>query len=342
MATYQQRGSSWRVQVRVRGSSLSKTLDTHEEARTWAAGQEAKLLAGAKVRNGEAVFMTVADLFDRYAKEVSPTKRGERWEVIRLEMLQRDAAFGKSLRDFAPEDVAQWRDDRLKIVSAATVNREMNVISAVFKKAIKAWRIPLRENPVHLTERPALTLARRRRVPDREILAIRAQLGWDGVTPPKTTSQWVAWVHALAIETAMRKGEILGLSRSRVHLEHAFAQLMDGSAKDGVGQTKTGRGRDVPLSRRARELLEMAGPGDPYEPIAQVSSGSCDTLFRRAVKAAKIPDLHFHDSRREATTRIAPKVGNSMDLAKITGHTDHRQLMDYYAPSATDLAKKLD
>lgn len=341
MATYQQRGEMWRVQVRLRGTSKSATFDTHEEARAWAAREEARLLSGLKAANGQGIFITVADLFRRYADEVSVKKRGERWEVIRLERFMLDPAFRVPLRDFGPEQMADWRDGRLTQVSASSVNREMNLISGVFTTAIKDWRIGLATNPVHLTSRPKNPPARKRRTLEPEAEAVRLKLGWDGVSPPATASQWVAWCHALAIETAMRRGEVMGLTRSRVHLAAAYVVLLDGAEKDTLGQTKTGRGRDVPLSRRARELLSMVGDGAPEVPIVPIAPGTCDTLFRRAVKAAGLVNLHFHDSRREATTRIAPKVGNSMDLAKITGHRDHRQLMDYFAPDASELAKKL-
>lgn len=341
MATFEQRGAAWRAKVRVRGANLARTFDTHDEALTWARAQEAKLLAGAKVKDGQAAFMTVADLMRRYSDEVSPGKRGERWEVVRLGMMLRDASFGTALRDYGPEQVADWRDARLKIVSAATVNRELNLLSAVFTTAIKEWRIGIAANPVRLIKRPPATPARKRRVSDAEIKAIRTALGWDGLAKPSTSSQWVAWTHAFAVETAMRRGEIMGLTPRRVNLPAAYVELLDGAEKGRAGQTKTGRGRLVPLSSRARALLALVLPEDLDASIVQVTAGTADALFRRAVKAAKLDDLHFHDSRREATTRLAPKVGNPMDLAKITGHRDHRQLMDYYAPDATELAKKL-
>lgn len=342
MATFEQRGGAWRVRVRVRGQSLSATFDTREEARVWAAGQEAKLLAGAKVRDGQAAFLTPADLFDRYAEKVSPKKRGERWEVIRLEMLGRFQAFRTPLRDFGPEDLALWRDERLASVSNATVNRELNLISAVFNTAVKEWRVGLKENPVHLVQRPTNPRARKRRVSDAEVAAVRTALGWSGEAAPATLSHWVAWTHALAVETAMRKGEMLGLTWERVNLGDAYAVLLDGAEVGGEGQTKTGVGRLVPLSKRARGLFGLLPPGGAKQRVVPVHPGTFDVLFRRAVKAAGIADLHFHDARREATTRIAPKVGNVLDLARITGHSNPKQLLEYYGPSASDLAKKLD
>lgn len=160
-------------------------LRHHEEARAWAAAQEAKLLAGAKAKDGRAAFLTPADLFRRYRDEVSPKKRGGRWEAVRLDMLCRSAPFGVPLRDFGPEDVARWRDERLKSVAASSVNRELNLVSAVFTTAIKEWRVGLRENPVHLVTRPKNPRARKRRVSDAEIAAVRAQLGGTARAPPR-------------------------------------------------------------------------------------------------------------------------------------------------------------
>jgi integrase len=341
MATFEERAGAWRARVRIRGHVKYATFDTRDEARIWAARQEAKLLAAEKAGTGESAFLKVSDLMRRYAEEVSPKKRGERWEVIRLTRMMQEKPFNLSLRDFGPDQVADWRDARLTEVSGSSVNRELNLLSGVFTVAIKEWRIGLKANPVHLTSRPPNPPARSRRVSEAEMKAIHTALGWDGVTPPQTSSQWVAWVHAMAIETTMRSGEIMELTRARVSLESAIAVLLHGKAVGVAGQTKTGKGRNVPLSRRAVALVAMTGEGEPNAPIVPIAKGTRDTLFRRAVKAAGLVDMHFHDSRREATTRIAPKVGNPMDLAKITGHRDHRQLMDYYAPDAAELAMKL-
>ena len=74
----------------------------------------------------------------------------------------------------------------------------------------------------------------------------------------------------------------------------------------------------------------------------EIDSLQVDALFRKAKKKALIGDLHFHDTRREATTRLA-KILDVMELARITGHTELRILQAaYYAPKVEDLASKLD
>jgi integrase len=54
-----------------------------------------------------------------------------------------------------------------------------------------------------------------------------------------------------------------------------------------------------------------------------------------------IVDLHWHDTRHTAITRLAKKL-NVLELARIVGHKDLRNLQIYYNESAEELAKKLD
>ncbi|MEM7522984.1 MAG: hypothetical protein AAF360_04330 [Pseudomonadota bacterium] len=68
----------------------AKTFRTKIEARDWAAREEYLLSEGAVVSTH-----TVRAAFERYAREVSPTKRGERWDAIRLENFGRDKIADK-------------------------------------------------------------------------------------------------------------------------------------------------------------------------------------------------------------------------------------------------------
>ncbi len=58
--------------------------------------------------------MLLADVFNRYANEVSPTRRGERWEVIRLKKLARDDLAKLVIASITARDIAEWRDRRLQ------------------------------------------------------------------------------------------------------------------------------------------------------------------------------------------------------------------------------------
>jgi len=333
MATYRKRGAAWQVQVRRAGQQVSATFDRRQDAERWAAKTEAALLGGQDAQDArKAQSLTVAGLLERYAREVSPLKRGARWEALRVRMLVRDfPAFVVPVAEFQARQAAEWRDARLRQVSAYTVNRELNLVSAVFQHAMKEWMV-VEANPVRAIRRPQEPRPRSRRVTDEERAVISGKLGWDEVTTPNTSSRWVAWAFALAIETAMRKGEILSLRRKDVHLDRKMVHLPS---------TKNGDSRDVPLSSRARELLALVPAGEAERRLVPVSSGVVDALFRRARTAAGLPDLRFHDSRREAYTTLAKKLP-MLDLMVAAGHRSPRSVRTYYAPDITEMADRLD
>jgi integrase len=101
--------------------------------------------------------------------------------------------------------------------------------------------------------------------------------------------------------------------------------------------TKNGDSREVPLSLRAREILALLPRTDP---VFGLESAQRDALFRKARDRAKIPNLHFHDSRSEAIWRLSKKL-DVMELARVIGHRDLRSLLIYFNASADSLADKL-
>ncbi|GBQ69524.1 phage DNA recombinase [Ameyamaea chiangmaiensis NBRC 103196] len=317
-----------------KGQRVNATFDTRQEAEEWALQAEAAIIAGQKVATVVPVRVgqTIADLLQRYSREVSVSKRGARWEHLRIGTLCREPTFCLPVHEFGPEALAGWRDQRLKVVAASTVNRDLNLISAVITHAIKEWRAPIAANPVHLIQRPRNPRARKRRVSMDERRAIAAALGWDMASEPGTRMQWTAFAFFVALETAMRKGEVLSLRWQDVDLERRVAHL---------SITKNGDERDVPLSSEAVALFRLLTRGEGSRRIVRVESGTLDQFFRRARDKAGLPDLHFHDSRREAATQFSKKLSNVLELSAVTGHRSLNILRDYYRPDPTDLAKKL-
>lgn len=339
MATLQKRKKSWRVQVRRKGKTVSATFDTKAEAEAWAITTESKIIEGIApevIANEPAVpeAVTAAATLKRYAAEVSPNKRGGRWEQIRLQMLvRRYPLFQRPITSITGPDIAEWRDTRLVKVSASTVNRELCLISTVFTQAMKEWRLGLTANPCSLVTKPRKPRPRTQRVSIAERKKIIEQLGWDGQSEPENSSQWVAFAFYLALETAMRKGEILSLRWADIDFDARHAHL---------DMTKNGDERDVPLSKAAATLLRIVKKRNPAAPVVPVQTGHFDKLFREAKRDAGLSHIHFHDSRREAASTMAPKLSNVLELAAITGHKSLSMLQVYYRPKAADLAARLD
>lgn len=310
---------SWRVQVRRRGVEETRTFRTKARAREWGIQVEAGI-AGESRPLGKH---TVLDALRRYATEESPKKRGGRWESIRLRALEReplDALVRLPLAHVAEDHVAAWRDRRLKEVGPSTVRREMNLLAAVFELARREWKW-IKANPFRDVRKPAEPPARRRGVKASELAALRARAA-------SPAEREIVLGFELGIETGMRAGEMWGLAPDQ----------FDGSVAH-LDMTKNGDSRDVALSPRALEIVaDLLADGRPM--LFSVSNAVRDVLFRRLRDAAGIPDLHFHDSRSEAVSRLSKKL-RVQDLADQIGHRDLNSLMFYYKPSAADRATQL-
>lgn len=336
MPTYRKRGKRWQAIVRVVGHDEEyRTFPTRAEAKGWGEDREDEIRRGVKAG---VTGKTVADAMDRYAADVAPTHKGERWETLRLGKLKRDTALSSvRLDDLTGAHIASWRDRRLKDVKAASVRREWGLLRSVFEVARREWGW-MASNPMAEVKRPEPPAHRDRRISDDEAQRIRSALGWDRDTVPVANlSQQVAVMFLLAIETAMRAGELSGLTWSTVDLERKFARLP---------KTKNGTAREVALSKRAVELFgflprESSGPlSKGSGPCFTVTPGTRDALFRRTRRAAGLDDLHFHDTRHEAITRLAKKL-DVLDLARMVGHRDLRSLQIYYNATASEIAERL-
>ena len=328
MGTIRKRGKRWQAMVRLVGHSPeSRSFPTRALAAGWVDEREEALRSGRPGGHGR----TVGDAMRHYAEHVSPLHRGERWERVRLARMGRDDLAGLSIDAVTAADIARWRDRRLADVSAGSVLREWSLLRSVFEVAAVdlGWR---RDNPMRGARKPSAPAHRDRRISDDEIERLRLALGWpsDDV-PVRTLSQQVAVMLLLAIETAMRAGEMHGLDWSRVDLRARYARLL---------ATKNGTARDVPLSTRAVQLLAGLGP-QSSGPVFMVAPGSRDALFRKARSAARIEGLTFHDTRHEAITRLARRL-DVLDLARMVGHRDLGSLRVYYNATATEIAARLD
>lgn len=335
MASYAKRTNGWRAQVAIQGVRESKVFSTKAEAVAWATARETEIRAGKAT--GIQPGRTVGDAFDRYEKEVSITKRGYRFESLRLAAIGNWEISGKKFREMrlseaTSEVLGKWRDDRLNNdkMSGSTVNRELNLLSNVFAIAAKEWKW-ISASPTTGVRRPKESEPRDRLYTDDEIERICFALGFDlGETAhAETISQRIAVAYLFAIETAMRAGEICGL----------MPQDISGQVAT-LTETKNGTKRRVPLSKRAVELLDLLPDAEKGSTLFGVTTKSLDALFRKARSRAGIDDATFHDTRHLAITRLAKKL-NVLELARMVGHRDLRQLQVYYNETAEAIASKL-
>ncbi|MEM6603500.1 MAG: site-specific integrase [Pseudomonadota bacterium] len=325
MAAIRKVRDKWLAEVRSKGFYKSKTFYSKIEAQSWSVDVERQI----GKREGMPTTYTLADAFKKYADEVSPSKKGARWEIIRLKHMAKYPVSDVRLEVLRAQDIQNWIECRVNEVSNSTVNREVNLISAVVTTARKKWKWHSGD-PMKDIERPKNPPPRNRRISDVEISKTLESLNYKEDAPIITKTQQIAVAFLFALETAMRQGEIFGMMWENIYLDKFFVYLPD---------TKNGTSRDVPLSRRAVALLHKLHP-DREGPVFTIRKATASALFLRNIKEAEIKNLTFHDTRHEALTRLARKI-DVLDLARMVGHNDPRSLMIYYNPTATEIAERL-
>jgi integrase len=324
--TYLKRGDSIRAQIQIDGVRKTKTFKTKLEAERWVAKQ---LISEPPTKKSTHTF---GELCERYEEEVARNKKGYVWEKKRLRYLERHfpSLWNTLCDDFTLQTIDAWIAVRLEKVMASSVNRDLNLISYIFACG-RRWKMTNAE-PFKDIERPKNPEPRDRRITVDEIDAIALVLGYSETDPVINKKQRTCLAFLLAIETAMRLGEICKLQWTNVSLEKRVITIPGAI-------TKTGITRKVPLSAEAiRWIRRLEGQNEPV--MLGVAPDTAGTYFREAVIRAGIEDLHFHDSRHEATTRLAKKL-HVLDLARVTGHRDIKQLQTYYNRDAEELADLL-
>ncbi|KAB8168479.1 tyrosine-type recombinase/integrase [Lysobacter maris] len=357
MAQITKRGElQWRARVRVKGyPEQSRTFMYREDADRWARAVERELETSGFVDRREAEKTSLRAVLERYQREVTPGKKSAEIEKVKIRVLLRDPVLPNlKMSAISSAAVAAWRDRRLAEVSAGTVIRELGILSAALNHARREWGIHV-ENPIRYVKRPPTPRSRDRRLTAEEESYLLAALEQAPRKPNGTFGKggsrnpWIAPLIQLAIETAMRRGELLALDWRHVDLRRRTAHLPE---------TKNGDARTVPLSSRAVEILKdlpRAFSGNVFPTtamavklgFARAIKRAQETYLRDCQKARRPPspgfleDVHFHDLRHEAASRMADKLANVLELSAVTGHRDLRMLKRYYHPRAEDLAKKL-
>lgn len=342
MASFYKRGGyQWEARIRRRGfPTIGRTFETKSEAQIWAIQTEAEMQRGSFVIRNPAEDLSMRDLIERFTKEVSPSHKGHKKEVSRMLHTAKCRVWETHVANLKPADIASWRDQRLKEVAPATVLREMGDLALVLNHAMKEWGIVLAINPLKNVKRPKVSNARERRLKlavhhdnfsksEEQILLAACSTNTRALN--RCRVGWLKPMVELAIETAMRRGELLRLEWAHVDLGTAVAYLPD---------TKNGEPRHVPLTPKAVEIFRSLKRGDSPR-VFDVSENAFKLAWQRALKRSGLKDLHFHDLRHEAASRLAEKLSNILELSSVTGHKDIRMLKRYYHPRAEDLAKKL-
>ncbi|MGH8832637.1 MAG: site-specific integrase [Polaromonas sp.] len=341
MAALEQRESGyWQVKVRRKGwPSQSKTFRTKTEAEMWARQIESEMDRGAFVSRAAAERTTVEHLAKTFREGYAPKHyRGAAWKHKLDRLVERLGKY--SLAALTPEVIGRYRDHRLKDpdprfkkdpmtaprVSGSTVKTELDLLSKLLNVAEKEFGIHLANgNPVRSIQKPASGKGRERRLSADQWTALE-------VSCKASRNQWLLPALLLAVETAMRQGELLGMRWERLDTAQRFVLLP---------HTKNGEARAAPLSSRAVAILEGL-PRHISGRVVPLEKQTLYSAFKAAVSRAKIKDFTWHDLRHEALSRLAERGDLSvLELAAVSGHKTLQMLKRYTHLQAAKLAQKL-
>lgn len=327
MASYTKRGEGqWQAKVRKKGYPVqTKTFRNKSLAQKWATQVEAQMDNKLFISSSLAEAYTFSDLAERYISEVLPSKKS----AIKMESMIRGMCsyLGQySAIRLKPDVLADYRDTRLKTVKPQTVRKDLLCIKRMLDIASKEWGIYLPHgNPVDMiTVPPQPKRGRERRLEPGELgrlLNAAKEYGGEMFT-----------IISFAIETAMRRGEIVNLRWENVDRAKKVVLLLD---------TKNGENRVVPLSPAALNTLGTITEKLDGK-VFSMRADSITTAFDRCCKRSGIKNLRFHDLRHEATSRLFEMGFSLMEVSSITGHNDLSMLKRYTHLKAEDLVQKLE
>ena len=323
MGCVRKRGKSWNAQVRIAGwRSFTKSFKSKADAKLWIDALERKLHSAPIPDIPIDRKITLGELLIKYADKVSPSHKGCVAETCRLKSIARRWIGELDIRYLTKQHFIQYRDDRITVVTGSSVGSELALMKRVLDTAVKKWGYGIPYNPIRDIEFPKGSTARTRRLvgDEKERLLTAASL---------QRNIYIASIIEFAIETGMRRSEILKLRWCDVDLENGFASLYD---------TKNGEDRRVPLTRRCIEVLKTVP--QTHEQVFPVSATCLRLAWNRARNKAGITDLRFHDLRHEAVSRFFEMGMSVPEVALISGHKDVRQLFRYTHLNPENVFKK--
>ena len=315
----------YQAQVRKKGSPTQiKSFSRRADAVEWATVVESEMIRGVHVDRSKAERATLREAVEAYIAEEAPRHKGGRDEILRLKKFMRDAPdlCAHSLSRLTTRMFEQYRDSRAEGVAPGTIKRELGLLHTVIEYVRKSHGMD--ENPVSDVRRPRVDDAREVRLHGDEAGALIEAC-------QQSRNKWLAPAVLLALETGMRRSELLALTWANIDLERRTAFLPD---------TKSGRTRKVPLSSLAAAVLDgMEKPADGT--VIGTTAEGLKQSFERARKRAGLEHFNFHDLRHEATSRLFERGWNVIEVASVTGHSDLQMLKRYTNLRASDLAAKM-
>lgn len=277
-----------------------------------------------------------SELVTEYTKWI---KRQRSFGQKECNIKQLKEVFGNvPLRRFNTMILEQYQTERLqkgnkrgKLVTGnkpATVNRHIALIKHMFTKAVD-WNM-VEEDVLKRVRKVKLLEENNRRLRYLSKEEIQALV--------ENCASHIAPIVVMAVNTGMRKGEILSLKWENVDLKHGFILL---------SRTKNGERREIPINQKLRDTLatvqrRLDVPYVFYDHLTGLPYSDIKNAFTGACRRAGIKDFRFHDLRHTFASHLVMAGVDLTTVSRLLGHRDMTMTLRYSHLSPLHMAKAVD
>jgi len=318
------RGKSWYLDINFEGKRIRRGI---KGARTKTEAQAALTAIKSDILRGEfkfkeenrILFEDFANEYLEYAKDNKRSWKSDRTSLNKLTPFFKDMLLSK----ITPKHIDTYINKRIKEVKPASVNRELACLKHMYSLARK-WRL-VDENPVK-----EVKLFRERKIEidilDKEEIKHLIE----------ATNGHLRAIIILALNTGMRKGEILNLKWKDIDFDKYFIF---------ISETKSGVERKIPMNSLVVQALRNIKRESEYvfyNPETKDRIKDVKRSFKTACKQIGIPNLRFHDLRHSAATYMVTGGIDLVTVSEILGHSDIKMTMRYAHPTPENRRKAVN
>jgi len=333
MATIRKKGKTWQAVIRKDDGfppTYKSGFYTKQEAKDWAAQEEARRQQTNYFPEQVAKKHTLAHAIDQYIDLILPSKPKSGKDILRHLNWWKEKLGSYALMRVTPELIAQHRKELMEGItskgtkrSTATVNRYMASLSIALTFAVKecGW----------ITANPMLRVYKLQESRGRDRILSKEECERLLAACAKSRNALLVPIVTLAITTGMRQGEILNLTWSDIDLDQGIVTIKD---------TKNGRPRSVHIVATVLEQLKkLAQERKPNIPFVFPSKKRFGKIairkaWEEALARCGIKDLRFHDLRHTFCTYAANSGASNLQLKSAMGHQTTQMLERYTTANA--------
>ncbi|MDP8246444.1 MAG: site-specific integrase [Candidatus Hinthialibacter antarcticus] len=274
--------------------------------------------------------ITLETLKEKYLEFVSSTQ-AERWVYNKRLILENKIIpfFGKDtdIKRITGMKIEEYQRERLKDVSARTVNIDTHHVLLVMLNKAVDWKIL-----------PASSIPKVAKLPETEgrLRFLNQQEIQQLITTAQNQSGEIHCFVTIALNTGMRAGEIVALRWRDIDFT---SKLITVAPREGW-TTKTRKRRDIPMNQPLHDFLQSYQQSNPSsEMVLNLSYDALKKRFKRLIEQSGLPTtgedkVTAHTLRHTFASNLVMKGIPLYTVAQLLGHsnTETTKLYSHLAP----------